>query len=327
VSLRRSKKAASSRGTVSLVALCFVAVLGISLAGYITVCSRAMTLSNRSFQGNLGQELAELGLEEALRAYNKNDWSDWSNGGISVDWDTSTYSASKRAVATLTFSSGKFGQGTTATVRIRVDNHDAAHLGAAWSSATTYRTNDLVGYGGIWYRSLQNANFNHTPGDLAWWLPAPIPWTWNSGIAYSAYDIVNYSGTWYRCHTGHTSSTSNQPPSTSYWAPVSSLSLAWSSSTTYARGAIVFASGAWYYSINSSNTNHAPPNATYWAPVLDSTGAASYASSNSYSIGDAFVVGDYIFRSATDTWYRCVASQPYTYSGGDYDDTSKWVSA
>ncbi len=51
----------SSRGTVSLVALCFVVVLGIVLGSYLAACSRAMNLSNRSFQSTLSQQLAEFG--------------------------------------------------------------------------------------------------------------------------------------------------------------------------------------------------------------------------------------------------------------------------
>ena len=53
----------AEKGTVILVALCFVAVLGISLAGYIAVCSRAMNISNRSYQAGLSRQLAEMGLE------------------------------------------------------------------------------------------------------------------------------------------------------------------------------------------------------------------------------------------------------------------------
>ncbi|HEY8993070.1 MAG TPA: hypothetical protein VIM71_00165 [Lacunisphaera sp.] len=329
MSICGSKRFGSVRGTVSLVALCFVAVLGISLAGYIAVCSRAMTLSNRSFQASLSQQLAELGLEEALRAFNKNDWSDWTSGGISVDWDTTTYSASKRAVATLTLSSDKFGQGTTASVKIRVDNYDAAHLGSTWSSAKTYQINDLVGYNGTWYRSVQDSNLNHTPGDLTWWVPTPIPWSWSSNVSYAAYAVVNYQGAWYRCHTTHTSSSSILPTNISYWSDIPAVSLSWSSNTSYAHGTIMYYSGSWYYCISThtSSGSITPTNTAYWAPFLNSTGAAVSPGSTTYNVGDAYTRGEYVYRSSNDTWYRCVASQPYIYAGGDYSDTSKWVSS
>jgi hypothetical protein len=164
VSTLGSKHPGSSRGTVSLVALCFVAVLGISLAGYIAVCSRAMTLSNRSYQSSLSRQLAEAGIEEALRAFNKNDWSDWSNGGFSADWTLDT--ANRRATAMLVFPADNFGQGTTATVKVRVDNYDAAHLGSTWSSLKSYRIGDQVGYNGVWYSCVQN-HVNQTPSDFA----------------------------------------------------------------------------------------------------------------------------------------------------------------
>jgi hypothetical protein len=342
-----------TRGTVSLVALCFVAVLGISLAGYIAVCSRAMTLSNRSFQGNLGQQLAELGLEEALRAVNKNDWSDWSNGGISVDWDTSTYSASKRAVATLTFSSGKFGQGTSATVKIRVDNYDAAHLGAAWSSSANYRINDLVGRNGVWYRCVK-AHSNQTPNgmaNLAYWAPAPVPWTWQPSVAYKNYDVVCYNGVWYRCTSAHTS------PSTwtgANWTSIPSISL-YNGSTSYSNGDIVYfpssttwyrySSGSWlttagiswqylsgtnysfndvvyYYSggsytwyryINSTSASgNAPTNTTYWENALSGTNTTTSPGPYGWSSsGIGYNLWDTVYYSGL--WYRCIKA--HTSSG------------
>ena len=135
--LRGLNRFSSLRGTVTLVALCFVTVLGITLAGYIAVCSRAMQLSNRSFQTRTSQQLAEMGIDEALRAFNKNDWTDWN-------------------------SSPKLGQGVTGTVKIRIDNYDATQLNSTWYSSANYRPNDLVGYNGIWYRCVV-AHSNQAP--------------------------------------------------------------------------------------------------------------------------------------------------------------------
>ena len=77
----RGSNSASIRGTVILVALCFVAVMAIVLGSYLAVTTRAMQLSNRGFQAELSKQLAEAGLEEALRAFNKNDWTDWTSSG------------------------------------------------------------------------------------------------------------------------------------------------------------------------------------------------------------------------------------------------------
>lgn len=246
MSFRGSKRFGSSRGTVSLVALCFAAVLGISLASYITISSRAMQLSNRSFQAGVSKQLAEVGLEEALRGFNQNNWDDWTSSGISADWTLDT--TTKRATATMTFPAGKFGQGTTALVKIRVDNYDARVVGVSWSNSKTYRINDLVGYNGVWYRSVADDNTNHTPGstDLAWWVPAPIIWTWSSNTNYTAYqDIVCYNGSWWLCDTTHTSGTSF---TWSNWTWVPAPDLAWSSWWWYEEGQYVYrtSNNTWY---------------------------------------------------------------------------------
>src|SRR4051812_46283565 len=98
----KSASMTRGRGSVTLVTLCIVAVLGIALASYVGMASRAMQFSNRSFQSGLTKQLAEAGIDEALRAFNRNDWNDWSNNGTAADWDITTYATNKRAVAALT---------------------------------------------------------------------------------------------------------------------------------------------------------------------------------------------------------------------------------
>ena len=170
----------SPQGSVLLVALCFATVLGISLASYIAICSRTMQLSNRTAQTALSRQLAEIGLEEALRAFNKSDWSDWSNG-TAADWTVS----GTTATCNLTFPAGTFGQGLTGSVKIRVDNYAANQLSSTWSSSPTYRINDLVGYNGIWYRSVRNNNSNQTPSatNMTWWVQDPMPWKWRTSTS------------------------------------------------------------------------------------------------------------------------------------------------
>lgn len=318
-----------------LVALCFVAVLGIALSSYLAVCSRAMNLSNRNFQNALSRQLTESGMDEALRAFNDNDWTKWSTPptGISDPNDWSIDSTYKRATRTISIASSRLGQGVTATIKLRVDNYDAAHLGATWSSATTYRLNDLIGYNGVWYRSVQNSNTGNQPADssqypnLAWWVPAPIRWTWNTNTTYSEYDLVNYNGTWYR-YINSSATSGNAVSNTSYWMTVPKLALGWSSGTSYPFGTIIYYSGAWYFSFTrgGSATTAAPTDTNYWAPVISSAGAESAPTGSTYNVGDTFYVGDYIYRTG-DKWYRCVATQPYTYVSGDYADTDKWVAS
>ena len=130
------------RGSLILVALCFVAVLGIALASYLAVSNQSMKLSNRSFQTGVSEQLAEMGLERGLLALNTNDWSGWTINGTT-------------ATQTITFASTKYGSvGITGSFDIRVDNYNANFQSATWSSTTSYRINDLVGYNGLWYRSV-----------------------------------------------------------------------------------------------------------------------------------------------------------------------------
>ncbi|MDI1335308.1 MAG: hypothetical protein PSU94_03910 [Lacunisphaera sp.] len=308
-----------SRGSVVLIALCFVAVLGIALASYVGVCSRAMQLSNRGAQTGASAQLAEMGLSEALRAFNARSWSTWTVNGTTATWSTSGTTAS----CTITFPSTKFGQGMTGSVKIRVDNYDANQLNATWNSSTTYRINDLVGYNGIWYRCL-TANTAYAPPNLKYWAEAPIPWKWSSDITYAQYDVVNYNGTWYRCLLAHT----NQTPTTNaYWCYIPSMSLSWSSSNiVYPLSTMLFDSGIWYYCIkaHTSSGSITPSNTTYWAAVLTASGTqAPCTAATNYYIGVNFAVGDYIYCPADSIWYRCI--QAGTNVSVDYADTTKWV--
>jgi len=75
---------ASERGSALLAALCFATVLAIALGSYITVCYRTLELSTRTLQGTQTIELAETGMEEAIWALNKNDWSTWTISGTTA---------------------------------------------------------------------------------------------------------------------------------------------------------------------------------------------------------------------------------------------------
>lgn len=315
---------------MSLVALCFVTVLAISLASYIAVCSRSMQLSNRAFQGNLSQQLAEAGIEEALRAFSKNDWSNWSSNGYAATWTLDT--ANRRATGTLSFPAGKFGQGATATVKLRVDNYDAATLGATWSNTKDYQIGDLVGYNGVWY-SCVKSNKNQAPSATSWanWVPAQIPWRWDRIKNYVSEDMVNHNGTWYRC----TSANNNSPPPNPNWITVPSVSFSpsfdssteailnwygtwyrrasgsWDASPTiawryqpaktYSFNDLVCYNSIWYRYINGTPSQNNTPNSspTYWEDALS-------GSTYGWLSGVNYNVGDSVFYGSTSQWYRCL---------------------
>ena len=334
-----SRLQSRARGTVSLVALCFVTVLGIVLASYLTICSRAMNLSNRSYQAGVAQQLAELGLEEGLRAFNKGDSGNWTSTPANMTSGSWTFdSANKRASRVITFNSGKLGQGITATVKIRIDNYDAAIVGAPYSSSVAYRVNDLVSSGGLWYRSVQNGNTGNavtgTGGypNLAYWAPEPIPWRWVANHSYTAYvDVVNNGGTWYRCIANHTSGATFAVGSN--WASLPAAPvLAIYTNTSYAAGTFAFRiGGSQWLRCNVTHTVNSTWDATEagkWDAADSSTPSSTApAISWAWRSGITYNFNDLVYYSATNgvagSWYRCKVAS----SSNAPNNTTDWEAA
>lgn len=321
-----------------LVALCFVAVMGLALASYLAVSNRAMQLSNRSFQSGLSRQLAEAGLDEALRAFNRNDWSGWASNPSGITGGTSAWTldtVNKRATRTLTLDASKLGQGATATIKLRVDNYDANVVGVTWNSSTNYRVGDLVYYsgtataGGNWYRSVADGNIGRTPTnalnypDLNWWAPAPLPWMWNSGVSYKQYDVVCYGstasgGTWYYSNTNSNTST----PGGANWTPMPAPALAILTFTTYYAGQFAFRVGdSNWYRCTATHTMGGSWTGANWTTASPLPNWA-YNSSTTYSFNDL------VFYSGTPgvpgTWYRCIAA---TSTGNVPTNTTFWENA
>ncbi len=99
------------KGSALLAALCVTVVLGISLASYLTVCYRTLEMSTRSLRSGHSVTLAENGLEEALWALNKNDWSGWSLAGTT---------------ASRTFSGFTFDNGVTGSISVVVTSYNGS---------------------------------------------------------------------------------------------------------------------------------------------------------------------------------------------------------
>ncbi len=308
----------SARGTVILVAMCFAAVIAISLSSYLAIARVSMEQSNRSFQTDLSKQLAEAGLETALAAANTNDWSGWTLSGTT-------------ATRTVTFAEGpaKYGGiGVTGTIKLRVDNYNAHNQSAAWNSSTTYRINDLVGNNGIWYRSVRHENLNRTPAsgsgspNLNFWVPEPIPWMWSRAFAatdyssdtsYALYQTVNYDGVWYRCITAAPSGTPASAPS---------LPQEWSAaSVSYIRSTMVSYAGRFYRCISdhTSSVGILPTNTTYWSSTLY---WIPILTARPWTASTAFVVGD-VVNNAGDQ-YRCATS--HTSSANFAADGANWAS-
>lgn len=101
----------SERGAAMLAALCFCAVLGIALASYVGLCYRSLQFSNRTLHRDRGVQLAEMGMEDALWALNKNDWSGWTISG---------------ATATKSATGFPYENGATGQFNITITNYDGS---------------------------------------------------------------------------------------------------------------------------------------------------------------------------------------------------------
>ncbi len=94
-----------------LAALCFSTVLAVALGSYITVCYRTLELSTRSMQSTRSVELAETGMEEALWALNKDNWSGWTINGTT---------------ATKTITGFTYDSGATGRISLSVTSYDGS---------------------------------------------------------------------------------------------------------------------------------------------------------------------------------------------------------
>jgi len=314
-----------SRGAIALVALSFVSVLGLVLAGYFAISQQSMRLSNRSYGATVSEQLAELGLEEALRALNTNNFADWTSGTVpnqtTVDWTltaatATTAATAATATATITPPATRYGNsGVTGTAKIRIDNYDAYNRPATWANGTVYGINDLIGDAGIWYRCVQNHTAVTTanqPPNLSFWVPAPIPWQWSSDITYNPFEMVNSGGTWYRyVYVNSTASSGNALSDPRFWRAIPSglpLPTVWSNATTYYQGSVVsdVVSGVvkWFVYVNAaSSSGFLTSNTTYWQPTVS---GVPWASSSSYSVGHVV--------SNNGLWYFCSVAQSPTAS-------------
>jgi len=309
-----------------LLALCFVAVLGISLASYLALASRSMQIGNRAVKRGQAEQLAELGIEEGLRAMNLNLFSsadataaqaDWSSGGTSVDWTLDT--TNKRARAAMTFPANKFGTGITATVKIRIDNYDAGSLDATWSSSANYRSGNIVGYSGLWYRS-NTIQSNKTPSTTSgYWSQeqstatvsnAPNSMVWLNGTSYLVGHMISRNGEIYRCISSHTASSTSRPPDgasySSYWLRIPYVT--YGTDLQYINDAMVYWTNTTWYRYSGGS----------WYTTGSGMPPRWY-----YSGGTTYYLGDMVLSGTT--WYRYINSTPA--AGNALTNTTYWNTA
>lgn len=257
------KRTPDQRGSLILLVMCLVAVMGIALASYLAFSTKTMQLSNRTYAKDVSYKLAEMGLERALRSFSFSTFSSWTLSGITATENLTTSSSPALP---------SFGtSGITPTVNLKVYHYRTTNKATVWNYYTTYAIDDFVWYQGVWYLCKAAAVGNsQAPSDPTYWTAAPEPW--NATANYPIGARVVYNGSAYRCTEPNT----NTAPTTtsSYWTSQSAAT--WSAAATYATDDVVMFGGIPYRCI-SGHTNQSPPNTTYWlcAPVIYSEGVAT----------------------------------------------------
>lgn len=203
----------SQRGSLVLVGMILTVTLGLILGSYISLCSNSLQMSQREYQSNRAQQLAEDGMEEALWALNQTGvtgFVDGTMGGGTIDW---TLEATP-GTATATITGFPAEGGLTRQIGIRVLNYKAPTSGiSAWSAAANYAIGNyaIITVGGTPTTfCCATANLGHSP--------APGTATdWNSATAYALNAYALYGGTLYRCKTPNTG---KSPEKSAYWTPI-----------------------------------------------------------------------------------------------------------
>ena len=259
-------------GSIALVALSCVTVLGIAMAGFLAVSSQAMKFANRSYLAVVSKQLAENGLEQALRAYNANTFT-------TAAW---TRPDSITANKTFTLPTTNYGNtGITATVNVRVYHYRDTRKATVWNALSTYAIGDYVWYQGVWYLCIAAATSSQPPYTTGNWKAAPD--NWNAYANYQIGNIALFGGSAYRCIAANT----NLAPSSTtsaYWTAYTVA--AWNTATAYAVDTTVFFGGIAYRCIAADTGGHSPPNTTYWlsVPVIYAQGVATLPDNNSTTI-------------------------------------------
>lgn len=125
-------KTRNKRGAILITTVILGMAIAIGLGSYIALSVQASRLSNSSFHFNSALNLAEAGLESAMSAINRGDWSGWSNYGGSSD---------NKTLALPDFDMGSgvvgqaevvvFGAASSPTPRIVAEGRTVGNLGSS----------------------------------------------------------------------------------------------------------------------------------------------------------------------------------------------------
>ena len=118
--LTRPVAAQPQRGSVLIVALLLAAIIGVALVSYISLTTGSLKQAQRTFLGTGAMNLAEVGLEEAIYAFNQVD-----NTSLATAWTGWTLDNSvSPKTATRIFTGFTPGQNSTGLVKVYVEGYD-----------------------------------------------------------------------------------------------------------------------------------------------------------------------------------------------------------
>ena len=176
----------------------------------------------------------------------------------------------------------------------------------AWQTATRYKLNDIISYGGYTYVCNDgHISSTYLEDDEVWdSFNEGIVYlgTWSAGsVRYKLNDVVKYGADLWICTAVHTSSGTFDTNSFEIFVNGFQFENSWSNVTVYQIGDIV-AYGGYTYTCIQNNSNKTPSTQTaYWSPF---TTGFSYQGDwlvgTSYKVGHVIRLGGYTYVATAD---------------------------
>lgn len=188
--------------------------------------------------------------------------------------------------------------------------NDGQSWGSTWATATYYKVNDIVNYGGRSYI----ANTSHTSASTAalgleddfskWSLfndGIAFKGTWASATRYKLNDMVSYGGQVYICNTHHTSTVTFDTVKFTMFATGLQFEGTYDNGATYQPGDVV-SYGANTYVASVTTTGNLPTDTNYFTVITQGVVYKGiYNGATLYKKGDIVTYGASAFVAKQDT--------------------------
>jgi hypothetical protein len=164
---------------VLIVAMILSAIIGISLVSYINVCTNSLRQANRSFHAYSANNLAEMGLEEALYCFNQLD-----NGTVAAAWPAATWTTYDTTGKRRKWTNIDLGQGATGSVHVYAKYFDGTNssplIVAKGTVVTGPNEPPVVKYVEVYLRKRGLFTNGLVARDTISWVGHPNADSWNS---------------------------------------------------------------------------------------------------------------------------------------------------